>query len=80
MIYVAYYLDKLGIKGELQVGGAVVSHQHANMLVNTGNATSKDIIELAKTMQEMVYDKFKIICQPECILVGFSDYPLLKHQ
>ncbi len=80
MIYVAYYLDKLGIKGELKIGGAIVSHQHANMLVNTGSATSKDIIELARTMQEMVYDKFKIICQPECIFVGFDNYPLLKHQ
>jgi UDP-N-acetylmuramate dehydrogenase len=78
MIYVAYYLDKLGIKGELKMGGAIVSHQHANMLVNTGNASSKDIIDLARTMQQMVYDKFAIICQPECIFVGFEKYPLLQ--
>lgn len=80
MIYVAYYLDKLGIKGELKIGGAIVSHQHANMLVNTGNATSQDIVDLAKTMQQMVYDKFKIICEPECILVGFENYPLMQKQ
>ena len=80
MIYVAYYLDKLGIKGELKIGGAIVSHQHANMLVNTGNATSQDIVDLAKTMQQMVYDKFKIVCEPECILVGFENYPLMQKQ
>lgn len=77
MIYVAYYLDKLGIKGELKVGGAVVSHQHANMLVNTGDATSGNIISLARTMQEMVHDKFGIIPQPECRLIGFDQYPLI---
>ena len=47
MIYVAYYLDKIGIKGELTIGDATVSYQHANMLVNRGNATSGDIINLS---------------------------------
>jgi len=77
MIYVAYYLDKVGVKGNLQVGDAIVSYQHANMLVNKGNATSSDIINLVKTMQEMVEKEFNIIPQPECQLIGFSKYPLL---
>jgi len=77
MIYVAYYLDKLGVKGELTIGEAVVSHQHANMLVNKGGATSADLIALARKMQEMVYKKFGILPQPECELVGFKQYPLL---
>ncbi|MCL4380282.1 UDP-N-acetylmuramate dehydrogenase [Candidatus Dependentiae bacterium] len=77
MIYVAYYLDKLGVKGSLTVGGAQVSHQHANMLVNTGTATSSDLIQLARIMQEMVYEKYGVIPQPECQLIGFSNYPLL---
>ena len=37
MIFVAYYLDKIGVKGQLQVGNAIVSYQHANMIVNQGN-------------------------------------------
>jgi UDP-N-acetylmuramate dehydrogenase len=77
MIYVAYYLDKLGVKGHLKVGGAIVSYQHANMLVNQGNATSHDIISLALLMQEKVYHEFGIIPQPECQLVGFEEYPLM---
>ena len=76
MIFVAYYLDKLGVKGQLQVGGAIVSYQHANMLVNQGNATSSDLINLARTMQEMVYKNYTIIPQPECRLIGFKEYPL----
>ncbi len=78
LYYVAYYLDKLGIKGELSVGGAQVSHQHANMIVNRGTATTSDIVTLARTMQKLVYDEFGIIPQPECRLIGFSEYPLLK--
>ncbi|MBI2353267.1 UDP-N-acetylmuramate dehydrogenase [Candidatus Dependentiae bacterium] len=77
LIYVAYYLDKLGIKGELCVGDAVVSHQHANMLVNRGSATSSDIFKLAKIMQEKVLKEFGIIPQPECQLIGFRKDQLL---
>ena len=76
-IFVAYYLDKIGVKGALKVGGAAVSHQHANMLINNGSATSTDIITLARTMQELVYQEFGIIPQPECLLVGFEKYPLM---
>lgn len=75
--FVAYYLDKVGVKGSLVSGGAHVSHQHANMIVNTGSATSDDIIAVARTMQQRVYDQFGIIPQPECQLIGFKEYPLL---
>ena len=77
MIYVAYYLDKIGVKGSLQVGDAIVSSRHANMLVNQGNATSEDIINLAREMQQLVKDQFGFIPQPECQLIGFNEYPLL---
>ncbi len=77
MIYVAYYLDKIGVKGNLSVGGAIVSHKHANMIVNTGDATSSDIIHLALRMQNMVKEKFGIVPQPECQLIGFKECPLI---
>jgi UDP-N-acetylmuramate dehydrogenase len=77
MIYVAYYLDKIGVKGQLQIGDAIVSYQHANMLVNRGQATSTDIITLARRMQELVHQQFGIIPQPECQLIGFKQWPLL---
>lgn len=75
--FVAYYLDKLGIKGESSVGNATVSYQHANMIVTTPGATSKDVIGLALKMQELVKEKFGITPQPECRLVGFKKWPLL---
>ena len=76
LIYVAYYLDKVGIKGELSVGGATVSHQHANMLINKGSATSTDLINLASQMQALVYKNFGIKPQAECQLIGFKNNPL----
>ena len=77
MRFVAFYLDKIGVKGTEHVGGAWVSSQHANMLVNKDNATSHDIVTLARKLQEKVRDQFGIIPQPECIFLGFKDYPLL---
>lgn len=77
LIFVAYYLDGVGVKGNLRIGNACVSHQHANMIVTVDNATSSDIIAVARTMQEKVFNTFGIVPQPECELVGFKDYPLL---
>lgn len=77
IIFVAYYLDKVGVRGQFSCGGASVSHLHANMIVNEGNATSNDIVQLARIMQEKVHQKFGIIPQLECQLVGFKKYPLL---
>ena len=77
MTRVAYYLDVLGLKGKLAVGGARISQSHANMIVNDGNASSTDIVALARIMQEKVLEHFGILCQPECQLIGFTKYPLL---
>ncbi len=78
MIYIAYYLDKIGVKGALHIGNASVSYQHANMIVNQGHATTQDIINLAKKMQELVKTQFGIVPQPECRLIGFKQHPLHK--
>ena len=74
---VAYLFDKLGFRGELKHGGAIVSSRHANMIVNQGNATSSDIITLARIMQEKTLESFGLLPQPECQFIGFDDYPLL---
>ena len=74
--YVSYYLDQLGIKGKLKVGDAMISHLHANMIVNNGNATSKNIVELAQKMQTLVQENFGLLPQPECQFIGFKKQPL----
>jgi UDP-N-acetylenolpyruvoylglucosamine reductase len=48
------------------------------MIVNGGNATSADIIAVAHAMQEAVKERFELIPEPECRLLGFENYPLLR--
>jgi UDP-N-acetylmuramate dehydrogenase len=62
-------LDEAGVKG-LTVGGAAVYEKHANIIVNTGTATSKDIRRLADMMKQRVLDKFGIELEEEVIQVG----------
>ncbi|MFH0898967.1 MAG: UDP-N-acetylmuramate dehydrogenase [bacterium] len=76
--HVAYYLDKVGVKGVLSVGKAQVSHQHANMIVTKEGATASDVIDLARKMQERVRNEFGIVPQAECQFLGFDRYPLHK--
>lgn len=62
-------LEEAGAK-ELAVGGAAVYEKHANMIINRGKATSKDIRELADMMKKKVYDKFGIELEEEVITIG----------
>lgn len=78
LIYVAYYLDKLGLKGELAFGDAIISHQHANMIINRGSATTTDILNLTLDMQRRVQETFGITPQPECQLIGFTKNPFTQ--
>jgi UDP-N-acetylmuramate dehydrogenase len=52
------------------VGGAVVSPQHANFIINTGTATARDVRELIELIRTTVYARFKIMLELEIELVG----------
>lgn len=67
-------IEEAGLKGR-QKGGAVVSEKHANFILNTGNATAEDIMELMKLVQETVYRKFDIMLEPEVQIVGEKKDP-----
>ncbi len=60
----AELIDKAKLKG-LKVGGAIVSEKHANFIVNTGNATSTDILELIKIIKETILKKYNISLEEE---------------
>jgi UDP-N-acetylmuramate dehydrogenase len=70
--YAGRLLDEVGVKG-LTRGGAMVSRDHANFILNTGNATSGDVLELIKIMKRRVMDNFGIELIPEVILLGFDE-------
>lgn len=62
-------LEEAGAK-QLQVGRAKVFEKHANIIVNTGGATSREIRALADLMKERVKEKFQIELEEEVIQVG----------
>ena len=65
----AKLIDECGLKG-YKIGGAEVSTKHAGFVVNNGNATSKDILDLIKYIKEEVYKKFNVNIEPEIQIVG----------
>lgn len=53
----AKLIDDAGLKG-YTIGGAKVSEKHAGFIINTGNATAQDVLDLAKYVTDKVYEKF----------------------
>ena len=52
----AKLIDECGLKG-YSIGGAKVSEKHAGFIVNIGDATAQDILELIKYVKDKVYEK-----------------------
>lgn len=65
----AKLIDESGLKG-YSIGGAEVSNKHAGFIVNKGNATATDIIELINYVKEKVYEKFGKEVQEEVKIIG----------
>src|SRR3954471_14070051 len=62
-------IDQVGLKGFRQ-GDAQISHIHANIMVNLGNATAKDVRELIATAQDKVEKRFGHHLEPEIGFIG----------
>jgi UDP-N-acetylmuramate dehydrogenase len=62
-------LDQVGAK-TMRVGDAVVFDRHANIIVNAGRATAKDVLALAERMRAAVHDRFGVELTPEVRFVG----------
>ena len=63
-IITAKLIDECGLKGH-KIGGAMVSKKHAGFIVNTGNATAKDVLELIKYVKDKVFEKFNVRIEEE---------------
>ena len=62
-------IDECGLKGT-RVGGAMVTPRHANILINTGNATAADVRALIAHIQEVVEQRTGHHLEPEIGFVG----------
>ncbi|HHB75864.1 MAG TPA: UDP-N-acetylmuramate dehydrogenase [Desulfobulbus sp.] len=61
-------IEEAGLKGE-RVGGAMVSPEHANFIVNAGGATATDIVRLMRLVQEKVRETTGISLEPEVHII-----------
>jgi UDP-N-acetylmuramate dehydrogenase len=62
-------VDQCGLKGR-RIGDAQISHMHANIIVNLGHATARDVRTLIELAQTAVDDRFKVHIEPEIGFIG----------
>ncbi|GIW61332.1 MAG: UDP-N-acetylenolpyruvoylglucosamine reductase [Patescibacteria group bacterium] len=68
-IAMGYVINRLGFSGK-RVGGAKVSEKHANYIINTGNATSQDVLTLIRGIQQKFQKTFGFVPDPEVMIVN----------
>jgi UDP-N-acetylmuramate dehydrogenase len=62
-------LDACECRG-LRVGDAMVFAKHANILVNAGHASARDVLALAEIMKQRVRDRFGVELEEEVMFLG----------
>ncbi len=62
-------IEGAGLKGA-SVGGAQVSTLHAGFIINTGNASAGDILDLIKHVQTVVFEKYGVNLETEVRVLG----------
>ncbi len=62
--FVGPMLDELGLKG-FAIGGARVSEKHSGFIINTDNATGKDIIALIEEVKRQVKKRYDVELEVE---------------
>ena len=62
-------IEKAGLKG-LTRGGAQISEKHANFILNKGQASAQDILDLIQTAKDTVKAQFGVTLECEVIILG----------
>ncbi|MCB1180228.1 MAG: UDP-N-acetylmuramate dehydrogenase [Leptospiraceae bacterium] len=68
-----FLIDQVGLRGLIK-GGAQISPEHCNFIVNTGGARASDVAYLARTIQDKVFEKYKIQLEREVEYFGKIDF------
>ena len=62
-------IDQTGLKG-LRIGDAMVSEKHAGFVVNVGNATAADVLNLIEEVKRRVKEVHGVTLNPEVRIIG----------
>ncbi len=67
--FVGKLIDDLGLKG-YSIGGAQISTKHSGFIVNKGDATAKDVLDLIEYIKEKVLEANNVKLEEEIIVLG----------
>lgn len=67
--FVGPMIEELGLKG-YQIGGAQVSSKHAGFIINAGNASARDVLDLITHIQKKVKERYGVELQTEIKVIG----------
>ena len=68
-------IDQANLKGT-RIGDAEISIKHANFIINHGNASSNNVLELIKIIKNKIKEQFDIDLKLEVKLLGFNKHEL----
>ena len=66
--YAGKLIEDCGLKG-YRIGDAMVSEKHANFIINVGNATGNDIVNLINYIKEKVKEKYDVDLVEEQLII-----------
>jgi UDP-N-acetylmuramate dehydrogenase len=69
----AWLIERAGFQKGYSLGPVGLSTKHTLALVNKGGARAEDILRLARTIRERVFDRFGVELAPEPVLLGFPN-------
>jgi UDP-N-acetylmuramate dehydrogenase len=67
-------IDEAGMKG-MRIGGAEITHRHANIMINRGGAKAADVTALIAFVQDVVERETGYVLEPEIAFIGEFDEP-----
>lgn len=65
-----WLITELGLPGT-KIGGAMISREHGNFIINTGNAKAEEVVTLMSLVKQKVRDTYGLQLEEEVQLVGF---------
>lgn len=68
----AKLIEDSGLKG-VNVGDAEVSVKHSGFIINKGNASARDVLDLMTIVKEKVRGKFDVELDPEVKIIGVDE-------
>lgn len=68
----AWLMERAGLRKGLRMGNVGLSEKHVLAVVNCGNGTAAEVLELVRHVQATVSKRFGVHLEPEPVFVGFS--------